>query len=243
MAIHLFQYDIPEVNVVRRGREVKRPVIPNPSSELWRSGAVRLTLSCWLVHDGSVPPMLVQRFRLNGVKWNSAPFDPNATAVLAAMALENIQKEIRMFLDRARNTQSAEDRRLAETDALPGSAEARAAHARYRGKMRYIGRRVRRALDNIQIAAQRFGIASDTGVESAQCQIDVITNRMKDQAEAYATAHDVIVKERGKSDAMARAMRAGDVFGPVAADYLDEIGSKKASNAAKNLRKVFDFDF
>lgn len=249
-SVHLFNYDIPETRVfsARRNRTYSRPVTPNPSDELWAAGAVRITDSCWLIHEGAIPYDLVRRFRTNGVKWESAPFDPSAGESLARMALTNIRKEVAELVRGAEETAAREANRLAIAEGsgelTPGSKAATAAHKRYRSQLAATIRRHKKRLERVQFAAARFNL--DTGVTAvldARTMLDGVKAGMEARADAFAKAHSVIVKAKGKGDAMAVAIERNDVFGPVAADYLDELETPEATTAAANLRRAFDHDF
>ncbi len=246
-SIHLLQYDIPETRVHRdNGTTYSRPVMANPSSRLWRAGAVRLTLSCWLIHDGRMPYSLIADFNRFGVKWESVPFDPSASESLARMALESIRKEIKEYVERARETRATEDARLAAggdvLDAPP--AELARLHARYRKQLAVVARRVRECVKRVSIAAERFGISPEAiGVGDANAAISGIKEGMTARADAFARAHGVICRAVGKKDAMAKAVAADDVFGPIAADFLDELDTPDARAAAAQLRSAFGYDF
>lgn len=244
--IHLLQYDIPETRVWSNsaGRYYSRPVMPNPSGRLWRAGAVRLTLSCWLIHEGSMPYTLVRDFKSAGVKWETAPFDMSAAESLAAMALNSIKKEIADYVARAKETRDDE---FARIDALPVDATAadrEKARRRYRRQIGVVAKRVRECLKRVQVAAERFGINADSiGVPDARNALDAIKAGMDARAEAFAKAHGVLTRKRGKGDAMATAIAADDVFGPVAADYLEESGDAEEKAVADQLRAAFGYDF
>lgn len=239
-SIHLLQYDIPETRIQRaRGGYYSRPVMENPSDRLWRAGAVRLTLSCWLIHEGNVPPLLIADFRRFGVKWECVPFDPSASESLARMALNSIRKEIREYLESAKETEKRENERL-------GTAAGAKAHKRYRTQLAAVALRVRKCLKRVTTAAAKFEITPDMiGVSDAEDALSGIKAGMEARAAAFAEAHKIITGKRGRKDAVAVAIANGDMFGPIAADYLDEMedGGTEAKNAASQLRTVFGYDF
>lgn len=237
-SVHLLCYDIPEVRVPRaRGGSYSRPVMKNPSDRLWRAGAVRLTLSCWLVHEGAVPDSLVGDFARSGVEWECVPFDAGSAERLNRLALRSIRKEIKQYVESARETAQREDERLSK-----GGAEKE--YERYRAQLRSVQLRVRKCLQRVQVAANRFGISPGSiGVKDAESTLSGIKHDMEMRAAAFAFAHNVLVKKRGKKDAMAVAAHAGDVPGGVLADYLDDMEDAEAGEAAKRLRSVFNHDF
>lgn len=243
--IDLLHYDIPDEWVnLPDGRRYKRSVMPNPSHILWGAGAVRLSDSCWLIHHGRIPNMLVEAFRANKVVWGTLPQDMLGAAEIARVAVHSIRKEVNERLSAVREAQAEEDAKLRESGAAPNSPEAKAAHKRYRARLSLITRTFDKALKRVSRAAEAFGVdTSAVGMTDAVSVAAGIKAGMERQAQAYAEAHAVIVKTRGKRDAMAKAMQGDHVFGPIAADYLDEIGGEEATAAAKKLRSVFGFDF
>lgn len=245
-SIHLFQYDIPEVRVVspRTGRVYSRPVIANPSDRLWRAGAVRLTLSCWLIHEGNIPYSIIKRFTDNNVHYETAPFDPSAGANLARMAMASIRKELQEYLTRARETRQAEEDRLTDVTSngsiKPGSPESIAAHKRYRTQLAAITRRVRKAIDRVSIAAQRFKISPQLiNIPDSLASINAIKEGMNRRADTFAEAYNIVVKARGKKDAIATAIASDMLPGPIAADALDDLDTPQARAAAGRLRSAF----
>lgn len=236
-SIHLLQYDIPEVRVTRAsGGTYSRPVMSNPSARLWRAGAVRITLSCWLIHDGDLPNNLINDFRRHGVRWESVPFDPSAAESLARIAVQNIRKEIAEYTARARETAERELARLNTAD----KKEAAAAHRRYRSALAAIARRVRNVLKNVQVAAERFSITPEQiGVPDAQAALAGIKAGMEAKAATYVRAQNLIAKRNGAADPVARAMLADAIPGDIAADYIEEFESAEASHVAGQLRDAF----
>jgi hypothetical protein len=243
--VHLIHYDVPDIRVnLPGGRWYKKSVMPNPSHRLWRAGAIRLSDSCWLIHEGAVPHSLVNDFRKHGVKWGSLPFDSEAGVAIAETAMRAIRKEISERLDGAAETRRKEDAALALSDAPPGSAEALATCKRYRSQLAAVTRRVRKCLQLVSHAATAFGLdTSAIGVLEARATVDAVKADMERKADAYAQAHAIIVKKRGKGDAMARTMEKDSVFGPVVADYLDEMGDAESARVAKSVRSAFGWDF
>jgi hypothetical protein len=239
VSIHLLQYDIPEERVTgRSGRTYSRPVMNNPSARLWRAGAVRLTLSCWLIHDGAIPASLVNDFRRFGVRYETAPFDPSAGEALATMALNSIRREVAEYLQRARETAASESARLDDVEA----GQEAATHKRYRSRMAAVTRRVREAISRVRTAAERFGISDDQlSIPDSLNSLSAIKIGMERRAEVYAKAHRLIEKKRGKEDAVAVSMGRDEMFGPVAADYLDEIGDDESRAVGAELRTAFGF--
>src|SRR5262245_50969024 len=126
---YFLQYDIPEEPLLdasgaprwrynRAGNLVimTAPVIPNPSDELWESGCVRITFSCWLMMERNqhrVYPIMNRMSEAN-VRWYAVPFDASAQGQLRAMAMINIQRELAERLQSARETRANAEARLAD---------------------------------------------------------------------------------------------------------------------------------
>lgn len=245
------QYDIPEVPVIdpatglqRRdahGRAMTRPVIENPSDELWRAGAVRITLSCWLIMEDDLykgPAMrLINRLTNAGVRHYQIPFDSSARGELRAMAMENIRREIREHMERATATRAEAEIRLAdETDA--NYARRRRA---YLGAARSIERRVTELLARVGPAAERFGItATDLGINSAAGDVEVMSSAMRERARTFAVAHGILTRRAGGNHVVTVGMNNGTVPPQIAADYLQDFAEgAEENNAAEELRSAF----
>lgn len=240
-----FQYDIPEVALIdtnsglrrmdRFGRLVTRPVIDNPSDDLWRAGCIRITKSCWVVMESDLNrgAMLgiIRIMNENGVKNYSVPFDNSGMCTLREMAIANIRTEIEERLADARATRDAAFERLEnESD-----ANFVARRRRFMSAARAIERRIKRSLDLVAGAAARFGINStDIGVEIAAADCEIIADVMARRAATFATAHGILTRRGGMSRTVAEQLSTGEMPAAIVADWLCDADETEAGDALRD---------
>lgn len=244
-----FQYDIPEVAMIdtrtgrqRRdasGRLVTRPVIDNPSDDLWRAGAVRITLSCWLIMEEDLhrgPAMrLINQLTQAGVRHYQIPFDSSASGELRNMALENIRREIAEYMTRAEEARREAETRIADESDRDYTARRR----RYLAAARAIETRVIQMLARVAPAAERFGITiADLRIEEATATVELMGSTMRERARAFAEAHGILTRKYGRKHVMARGLDNGSIPPRIVADWMDD-----NDDGGENLRTAFEPSF
>lgn len=216
---------------------VTRPVIANPSDELWEAGCVRINLSCWLTMERNLHNVypVMNRMSQFQVRWHCVPFDISAKDDLRRMALDNIKREISERLESARATRLEADTRLDDESETDHAKRRR----QYVATARSIDRRVNDMICRVRFAATEFEItATDLRSDEAASEVELLTSGMRAKADAFADAYG-IARRAGK-DAEARSLRRGEMPPTFFADFLDEtVDTPEATDAATRLRSSF----
>lgn len=251
------QYDIPSVPVVDQlgnprwrfnavgvAVPMMRPVIDNPSDALWSAGCVRITYSCWLMMEANerrVYPIM-NEMEEAGVRWYCVPFDASAKATLRAMALDNIQREIRERLISAQETRDEANAQLDGEDDLDYVQR----RARYLRMARSIEKRVNEMISRVAHAAAEFDITSDQlRTLEVVGEVELIAGTMRERAQSFAQAHGIATRSTNATvNQAARDLRAGRMHPSIFADLIEEEEqTTEAAETANRLRASFLNDF
>lgn len=207
MNVYTLFYDIPEASG-----------LANPSTRLRRIG-VRINLSCWLVREDEIPHHLLNELTEGGAIWWLIKQDVSEAPKLVAMALASMAKEAG---DIVRRTEQSEARNAARLDLDHN-------HAGYASRVRVVLRRAQRRLAEIQAAAARFGIDSDS-LGNALVAVNGLQAAAQERARQYAQMARQ-AEENGRAN-VAAAARADEIPALVLADVVEEAGGDSSSGRA-----------
>jgi predicted RNA-binding Zn-ribbon protein involved in translation (DUF1610 family) len=210
--VSMLQYDIPDsVDVA------------NPSGILRRLG-IRVTLSVWAVQEARMPWPLIDRMGKAGCKVFTVRFDPEEAPKLISLAITSLREDIaeaRASLQASLDW-AAED--LQDSDESPDKAE-----KAYRRRTRAAIGHAEKLLEDLQEAAEAFGVAGPITQDMAQARARIGGLRAATQARASMYLR---LAERQKEGPLKRAAMNGDVPAGVLADALEDDGEDTTAERA-----------
>lgn len=220
--IYLLYYRIPEESGM-----------PNPSPIL-RRFAFRVDGSVWVINEVDLPYRLFKRFDIHGVTWNCWKFDFGEYEKLVNAARESLQNEVQAMFRRAGVTTRKEQRKLENTNKpLADRIKAHKARCISRSKG------MRKAIKDLKHAAERFGVPADQiGYGDAMAQVRGFQATMQERARVFLEACGEIESNLGRNDGMLQAAKAGGLWVPILADYMEDKDINP--RLVGKLRNLFD---
>lgn len=222
----LFHYDVP-----------KNGEFPNPSNRLYPI-AVRLTESCWIVksHDTVILPLMAE-MQDAGCKVRMHKFDKSESRALLCEAIEELRVVVAQKVASA-NASCANAAAQLDGSDEEGLGEV-AARKRYESRIKAIERSLTTLTDDINKAAERFGISTRT-VNLSHLSTVAKKTRVSAAEKAKAYVHGVQhLLMTGTTTGAALAATAMSVGIPthVMADALRDDGDDAAADVVQGAFK------
>lgn len=205
---------------------------PNPSNIL-RSIAVRVNLSCWVIPESSIPYTLLNEMEAVGCTWHTVKFDASEGDKLRRMAVDAITREITEAITRAETSYTRALRKFQRSKESPEKAQ-----STYMKVIGQIDRRMNRLQRQLRRVTTEFGIEQSAIPLTRLTRATVtIQDKVKARCRLYADAIRQLQSINGVRDPMAQAGRVDGVPALILADYMDDRGLDSSK-----LRAAFSDD-
>lgn len=205
---------------------------PNPSNIL-RSIAVRVNLSCWVIPEHNIPYVLLGEMERAGGTWYTVKFDASEGDKLRRMAVDAITREIQESISRAEVSAVRALRKFQRSKEAPEKAQ-----STYQKVVGQIDRRMSRLQRQLRRVTLEFGIEQSAIPLTRLTRATVtIQDKVKARCRLYADAIRQVQGIHGIQNAMAQAGRVDRVPALILADYMDDYGLD-----SRKLRAAFSDD-
>lgn len=202
---------------------------PNPSNVL-RSIAVRVNLSCWVIPEHNIPYILLGDMERAGGTWYTVKFDASEGDKLRKMAIDAITREIQENISRAEVSAVRAFRKFQRSKEVPEKAQ-----STYQKIVKQIDRRMSRLQRQLRRVTAEFGIEQSAIPLTRLTRATLtIQDKIKARCRLYADAIRQVQGIHGIQNAMAQAGRVDGVPALILADYMDDYGLD-----SRNLRAAF----